>query len=256
MYDINTKNVKKGKNPYFIFLVAGLLFFVIVSRILVSNHLKLKSLASNILSTRIEINSHYNDEGVLLYSPIYHYTVNGANYACSSNTSSNVNPGTANKIVYYDSKNPSNCMTEYSKSSDVVLLVFMIMPVILIVIAVVNMRKISKRVRLINDLNQKGKLIKNLQYRLENTNISVNNAQIQRIVVDYTLPSGSNITLCGDPRHDRRLSDTDGMVDLVIDENNPDNYFIDFEINRINGNLPTDYYNSNVNINSNNSNQF
>ena len=31
------------------------------------------------------------------------------------------------------------------------------------------------------------------------------------------------------------------MVDLVIDENNPKNYFIDFEINRLSGNLPSDY---------------
>ena len=33
------------------------------------------------------------------------------------------------------------------------------------------------------------------------------------------------------------------MVDLVIDESNPSNYFIDFEINRLSGNQSTDYYN-------------
>ena len=32
------------------------------------------------------------------------------------------------------------------------------------------------------------------------------------------------------------------MVDLLIDESNPDNYYIDFEINRLSGNLPQDYY--------------
>ena len=35
---------------------------------------------------------------------------------------------------------------------------------------------------------------------------------------------------------------TYGLVDLVIDENNPTNYFIDFDINRLGGNLPSDYY--------------
>ena len=30
---------------------------------------------------------------------------------------------------------------------------------------------------------------------------------------------------------------------MVIDEADPDNYFIDFEINRLSGNQPSDYYN-------------
>lgn len=51
------------------------------------------------------------------------------------------------------------------------------------------------------------------------------------------------VKLKGDPRHDRKLIDTDGMVDLVIYESNPSNYFIDFEINRLSGNQSTDYYN-------------
>ena len=97
--------------------------------------------------------------------------------------------------------------------------------------------------KLIKELNKKGKLVKNLQYHLEDTGMSVNHVQIQRPVVEYTLPSGSVVTLYGDPRHDGKLYDADGMVDLVIDENNPNNYFIDFEINRLTGNLPTDYYN-------------
>ena len=32
------------------------------------------------------------------------------------------------------------------------------------------------------------------------------------------------------------------MVYLLIDENNPDNYYIDFEINRLSGNLSQYYY--------------
>ena len=110
------------------------------------------------------------------------------------------------------------------------------------------MIKINKRVRIINELNQKGKLIKNLKYHLENSDITINNVKIQRPVVDYKLPSGSIITLYGDPRYDKKSFDSDGLVDLVIDESNPDNYFIDFEINRISGNLPSDYYDEKNNI--------
>ena len=242
MYDIDTKNVKNGKKFYFIFLAVGVFFLVILGWILISSYIKLNGLDSTTTSTKVIVHSHINDEGSTLYSPVYYYEVNGKEYMCSSNSSSSIHPGTSNKIVYYDSKNPSTCMTEYSKSSNKILLIFMLLPLIFIVMAVINMRKISKRTKLINELNQKGKLVKNLPYHLEDTGMAVNGVQIKRPVVDYTLPSGSVITLYGDPRHDRKTSDADGMVDLVIDEKNPDNYFIDFEINRLTGNLATDYY--------------
>lgn len=247
MYDISIKNVKKGKNVYYVFLLVGLLFLTILGAILVSGYTKLNSLNATTTSTRVEIKSYINDEGNTMYSPVYYYEVGGKEYICSSNSSSSINPGTSNKTVYYDSNNPSKCMTEYSKSSNNLILIFMLIPCIFIVIAIINIRKISKRIKAINELNRNGKLIKNLPYYLENTGIVINGVQIQRPVVDYTLPSGSTIKLYGDARHDRKTADADGMIDLVIDENNPDNYFIDFEINRLSGNLPQDYYNQNMN---------
>lgn len=243
MYDIDTKNVRKGNKFYFIFLAASLLFLVVFGGIFFTNTLKLKNLDATTMSNKVEVSSYTDDDGDTMYSPIYYYRVNGAKYACKSNISSGSNPGTGNKIVYYDSKNPSNCMTKYSENSNKVFGFFLILPITLIIISIINIRKVGKRVKLIKELNKKGKLVKNLQYHLEDTGMSVNNVQIQRPVVEYTLPSGSVVTLYGDPRHDGKLYDADGMVDLVIDENNPNNYFIDFEINRLTGNLPTDYYN-------------
>ena len=251
MYDINTKNVKKGKSFYFLFLFLGLLFLIIMGSVLISNYIKLHSLDSSTTSTSVIVNSYIDDEGATLYSPTYYYKVDGKQYSCPSNLSSSINPGTSNKIVYYDSKDHSNCMTKYSMSGNKFILLFMLLPLAFVIIAIVNMHKISKRIKLINELNQKGKLIKNLPYHLEGTGMSVNNIQIKRPVIDYTLPYGSVITLYGDPRHDRKFADADGMVDLVIDENNPDNYFIDFEINRLSGNLPNDYYNNPQQINQN-----
>jgi len=185
-----------------------------------------------------------------MYSPVYYYTVNGKNYSCGSNSSSSINPGTENKMVYYDSKDPSNCMTEYSKSSNNILLFVLILPILFIVIAVINILKINKRVKKILELNQKGKLVKNLPYRLENTGTVINGVPIQRPVIDYTLSSGTTVTLYGDPRSDKKLYDEDGVVDLLIDESNPDYYYIDFEINRLSGNLPQDYFQQPMNTNN------
>jgi len=242
MFDINTKNVKKGKRFFYIFLVAGLLFLFIIGGIYVSSIIKLNSLDSTVLSSGVDVKSYVDNEGTTMYSPIYYYEVNGQHYSCDSNLSSSNNPGTQNKTIYYDSKNPSNCMTEYSKSGNNIILVFLIIPIIFILIAVVNIRKVNKRVKDILELNKRGKLIKNLPYRLENTGTVINGVPIQRPVIDYILSSGTQITLYGDPRNDKKQYDADGMVDLLIDENNPDNYYIDFEINRLSGNLPQDYY--------------
>lgn len=252
MYDINIENVKKGKKFFYIFLLIGILFLVIFGGLSISNIIKLNSLDSKVLSTRVEIKSFLDDEGSMMYSPIYHYKVDGRDYKCSSNSSSSNNPGTKNEMVYYDSANPSNCMTEYSKTSNYITLIFLIIPIAFIIFSTIKIKNINKRIKAILELNQKGKLIKNLPYRLENTGMSVNNVPIQRPVVDYTLSSGSVITLYGDARHDRKHYDEDGMVDLLIDENNPDNYYIDFEINRLNGNLPQDYYQQPMNQNNQN----
>jgi len=241
MYDINTKNVRKGRRFHFIFLLAGLIFLGIMGSVLVSSYTKLNSLDSKTKSTRVVVNSHAGDD-TTLYSPTYYYTVDGKQYTCTSDSSSSTNPGTSNKTVYYDSKNPEICMTEYSKSNNYFFLLFIILPLAFITIGLVNMIKVSKRLKLIKELNKTGKLVKNLPYHLEYTGMSVNDRQIQKPVVEYPLESGSIITLQGDPRHDQKGSDADGLVDVVIDENNPDNYFIDFEINRLSGNLPTDYY--------------
>lgn len=247
MYDISVKNVKKGKNLYIIFLVAGLFATIIFAFIMISNSNKLKSLDSTVTSTKVEINTHKDSDGNILYSPTYYYEVDGIEYTCPSTSSSSAKPKTDNANVYYDSKNPSECMTEYSKSSNKFCLIGVAIGVLFIVVAIINMVKVNKRVNKIKELNNRGKLVKNLPYRLEPSGIIVNDVEIQRPVVDYTLPSGSTVTLYGDPRMDKKMADADGMVDIVIDENDISNYFIDFEINRLTGNLPTDYFNKPTN---------
>ncbi len=245
MYDINLKNVKKGKNMYYIFLTVGILVFVILTSIYVGIKINFYSLDSNVLSSKVVVNSYTNDEGRIMYSPIYYYEVDGKNYECNSNLSTSKHPGTENKLVYFESKNPYNCMSEVSKNSNNFVLIFYVIPVVFISLGVILIRKINKRIKIITELNKNGKLIKNLPYRLENTNVSVNGIAIQRLVIDFTLKNGTVITLRGDGRYDKKHFDHDGMVDLLIDENNPENYYIDFEINRLTGNKPEDYYDPN-----------
>ena len=220
------------------------------------NIINYKSLDSEIVPNHIEINTYKDSDGDTMYSPIYYYNIRGKEYKCSSQGGSSIMPSTKNRKVYFDSKNPTRCMTDYSRGNNKWILLFLLLPIVFIGTAVYNIIKVNKRIKLINNLNTTGKLVKNLPYRLENTGMSVNGIQIQRPVVDYTLPSGTTINLQGDPRHDKKVADKDGMVDLVIDEANPNNYFIDFEINRLSGNLPTDYYTNNQTFQNNGNNNF
>ncbi len=242
MYDIDTTNVKKGKKFFSIFLIVGIVTFIAIGGFLYVGYAKLNSLDSTTISTGLQVSSYVNHEGTTMYKPTYFYMVNGENYSCPSNTSTSIRPESDGVTIYYDSKNPSKCMSEYSKKGNYILLIALILPISFLLVAVINMKKINKRLEKIEELNQRGKLIKGLPYRLENTGMVVNNVPVQRPVVEYTLASGSTIPLYGDPRHDRKYSDADGLVDVVIDENNPDNYFIDFEINRLTGNQASDYY--------------
>ena len=256
MYDIDTSNVKKGIKFFLMFLFVGVFFLGILLAILIMNIINYKSLDSEIMSNHVEINTYEDSDSGTMYSPTYYYNIRGKEYKCSSQGSSSIMPSTKNRKVYFDSKNPSRCMTDYSRGNNKWILLFLLLPIVFISVAVYNIIKVNKRIKLINKLNTTGKLVKNLPYRLENTGMSVNGVQIQRPVVDYTLPSGTTITLQGDPRHDKKIADKDGMVDLIIDEANPNNYFIDFEINRLSGNLPTDYYTNDQIFQNNGNNNF
>ena len=118
MYDINTKNLKKERNIFsswnYNAYYNGMVY--------ISSVKKAKSLDSTLTSTSVEVKSYISDEGNTMYSPVYTYEVNGKTYKCESTSSSSIYPNNDNKTVYYDSKNPSNCMTKYSKSGNTILL--------------------------------------------------------------------------------------------------------------------------------------
>ena len=52
-----------------------------------------------------------------MYYPIYHFKVDDIEYTCKSKTGSSSAPKERKNKVYYDSKNPENCLTQYEKSS-------------------------------------------------------------------------------------------------------------------------------------------
>lgn len=232
MYNINYKNIKKGRNFGLIFLIIGLVIFGIMAALLISNISKRNSLDASVQAYRIDDNCRTNSDGDYMCSPIYYYTISGNNFVCRSSSSSSVTTSSSKDLVYYNSSNPSECMTEYESGTSIFLYLFIILPIIFIAVGVKQVMNVQKRIKKIKYLEEHGTLIKGLIYVMEPTNMTVNGRTVMRPAVDYQLPSGSIIHLQGDPRHDGVSNDADGLVDLLIDLNDPSNYYIDFEINR------------------------
>ena len=69
MYDISTRNVKKGKNIYVVFFAVGFIFLAFLVYQTYATHQKEASLDSSTTSTRVEITLKYTPHNILPESP-------------------------------------------------------------------------------------------------------------------------------------------------------------------------------------------
>ena len=71
---------------------------------------------THVQAYEIDPNERYDSDGSI-YSPIYYFKVDDKDYKCESHNDSSIYPDEKKNIVYYDSKDPSKCKTEYDKST-------------------------------------------------------------------------------------------------------------------------------------------
>ena len=71
---------------------------------------------SQVDAYQIDPNESYDSDGSTYY-PIYYYRVNDKEYTCKAKVGSSSYPSESKKTVYYDSKDPSKCKTQYEKST-------------------------------------------------------------------------------------------------------------------------------------------
>lgn len=231
MFNINTKNIKKGRKFYFLFSIVGVFFFIILLTLAFGGQFKKMAMDSEVIADSIDENCHNDSDSGYLCSPVFHYTVNNNKYSCHILGSSSFQLSPNHKNVYYETKNPANCVTDYSVKTPLILKLSILLPIIFIYVGVKGLVKISDRLKKIKKLTQNGKLIKGLPYTMESTGMEMGGRAIMAPTVKYTLANGTILNLRGDPRFDHKQIDTDGLVDLVIDENDLNNYYIDFDIN-------------------------
>ena len=89
-------------------------------------------------------------------------------------------------------------------------------------------KKVKEKNKMYDYLEVHGKLVKGLKYQMQPTGKRVNDRPIYMIVAKYKLESGSVVELHGDAEFDGKFADEDGLVDALIDPNNPENHYLDF----------------------------
>ena len=259
MYDINFKNFKSTKNFGIIFTIFGLFFLLIIGGLFVGNIVKKSSLDAQITAHDIEWKTINGDDGIT-YSPIYYYNVDGVEYTCDANSSSSSKNGKG--IVYYNSTNPQDCMTDFESSFSFIFLLFSLIPIVFVLIGASQIKRYIKKLKDIKTLANTGILVKGVPYLVTNSSYSVNDRPIKCFKASYTFPDGKTKELVSPPAFDRVLQDGDGRCDLLYDPNNYDNYFLDLEIKVTGQGNPRiiqydqDYQNTNNIISDNINNDF
>lgn len=90
-----------------LFGLAGIYSILFLSN---TNKYDSKTEAYKIYSNEVE------DEEGTSYFPIYKFNVGDNEYECESKSGGKASPKQSKNTVYYDSKNPEKCMTQYDKS--------------------------------------------------------------------------------------------------------------------------------------------
>ena len=106
------------KNVWIAFLV-GILFICVSVFSIKSNVDKKKRMDAYVLSSKVTHVERRHRKRGRTYSPRFHYTVNGNKYICKANTSSNKKLSRDSYKVYYNSKDPSDCMPETASEENI-----------------------------------------------------------------------------------------------------------------------------------------
>ena len=225
MYNINYKKYNIELIMGLILLIIGILFLSLYMNKVFNGALRKLFLDSEIEAVKINENKKGD-----LYSPVYIFKVDDEMYYCEVENASKIKPNRDETFVFYDSKDPNNCVSEYEATPNMISYVIMFFPMFSISLGLFAIVLSLKDIRKLNNLEKNGTLIKNVIYKIEEIEIKKRKF-IKVIGVDYKLNNGDTIHLISDiPRKDIEIL---GYIDLLIDENNLNNFYMDFNLKNI-----------------------
>lgn len=227
MYKINYKINKILLFCGIIFLFVGIIITICFGVISYQTNKKLANLDSHVRATNIDWNDYVDDDGDIMYKPIYYYEVDNQEYICKTNiSSSNINH--SKKMVYYDSNNPSDCLTEQEITNSKLFLMFLIMPGIFIVLGTIFIIIVVRKKLLINKLAKDGILVRNIPCNVVPSNVTMNGIRIPKIKASYNFPDGITRELSN--LYYDKILDEGNTCDLIYLETNYKKYYLGFNI--------------------------
>lgn len=229
MYGIKYDNVKKGYFYNGILLFLGIIIFLGLNYLSHKNHLQKLSYDSKTESLKVEYDA---------FTYTYYYNVNGQEYSYKeynyealdkehNYNSMKVDKDTERKaVLYYKSSNPIDCISESEYNS---ITEYSFLPILSLFIpfnGLIGIIDIKKNITKMKWLSINGTLIKNLEYEVIRKGSRRFGSYY--IVVNYKHPNGEVIRLVSDRKY--FLFDRPKYVDLLIDPNDTNNFYIDFHI--------------------------
>lgn len=225
MYSIDNI-LKTNKLMYkiiFIFSLAFVLFFSIIGLKDIIN-------VSSTYNRKVKSNiSEYIPTDNNMYKKVYYFDADNRKFSClDSVVINNKNNQIDKKTIYYNFEDPNVCTTNIIKKTNLIVYIFIILLCIPMFIGLIGMIKINKKLNKIKMLSKCGKLVKNLQYEV--VEIKKKNGNILYKAKTKYKFKNQVLILYSESIYDKKLFKEYPTIDLLINENDVNDYYLDFNI--------------------------
>lgn len=225
MYSIDNI-LKTNKLMYkiiFIFSLAFILFFSIIGLKDIIN-------VSSTYNRKVKSNiSEYIPTDNNMYKKVYYFDADNRQFSClDSVVINNKNNQIDKKTIYYNFEDPNVCTTNIIKKTNLIVYIFIISLCIPLLIGLIGMIKINKKLNKIKMLSKCGKLVKNLQYEVVEMKKKNGNI-LYKAKTKYKFKN-QVLILYSESIYDKKLFKEYPTIDLLINENDVNDYYLDFNI--------------------------
>lgn len=239
MYDIDLERFKSGHYSGKLLIGGAAAFLFLISIFFFQGaFMKLFTNASvEAYDVKIEEKEEYDSEEgeyYYLYQPTYYFEVDGHKYERTRPyySSDNVNQIKKEMTIFYNKDKPYVCVSEYESYVGVFPFVFIFLFIAIILVGCLEIKLSNKKLNKAKWLAKNGTLIEKLPYKIVFSGKTINDIPINTMAITYKVPRFGILTFTGTDVYDDNEFSKHETADLLIDLNDPDNYYVDFEINK------------------------
>lgn len=225
MYSIDNI-LKTNKLMYKIIFIFSLVFILLFSIFALKDIINVSSIYNRKVKSNI---SEYIPTDNNIYKKVYYFDADNRQFSCLDSVVINKkNNQIDKKTIYYNFEDPNVCTTNIIKKTNLIVYMFIISLCIPLLIGLIGMIKINKKINKIKMLSKCGKLVKNLQYEVVETKKRNGNI-LYKAKTKYKFKN-QVLILYSESIYDKKLFKEYPTIDLLINENDVNDYYLDFNI--------------------------